>query len=153
MWIRPLAEFRSSSREREQGTGNREQGTGNRIEGNFNCARGLLNTVTQKQVQGYVSGHAVTNIFYNILRRQSGSEAARELLSRLLQLIQVASVTDKVIRDALQSSIADFEDAVTSIAANITDLEVIVTRNIADFVTSSVPAMGSPVPVVIRTAY
>ncbi|MEP0833031.1 PIN domain-containing protein [Microcoleus sp. AS-A8] len=28
-----------------------------------------LNTVTQEQVQGYVSGHAVTNIFY-ILRRQ-----------------------------------------------------------------------------------
>jgi hypothetical protein len=28
-----------------------------------------LNTVTQGQVQGYVSGHAVTNIFY-ILRRQ-----------------------------------------------------------------------------------
>jgi hypothetical protein len=23
-----------------------------------------LNTVTQEQVQGYVSGHAVTNIFY-----------------------------------------------------------------------------------------
>jgi hypothetical protein len=27
-----------------------------------------LNTVTQPQVQGYVAGHAVTNIFY-ILRR------------------------------------------------------------------------------------
>ena len=38
-----------------------------------------LNTVTQEQVQGYVSGHAVTNIFY-ILRRKIGSEAARELL-------------------------------------------------------------------------
>jgi hypothetical protein len=33
-----------------------------------------LNTVTQEQVQGYVSDHAVTNIFY-ILRRQIGSEA------------------------------------------------------------------------------
>lgn len=66
-----------------------------------------LNTVTQEQVQGYVSGHAVTNIFY-ILRRQIGSEAARELLSRLLQRIQVASVTDEVLRQALQSSIADF---------------------------------------------
>lgn len=52
-----------------------------------------LNTVTQQQVQGYVSGHAVTNIFY-ILRRQLGSEAARDLISRLLQRIQIASVTD-----------------------------------------------------------
>ncbi len=99
-----------------------------------------LNTVTQEQVQGYVSGHAVTNIFY-ILRRQIGSEAARELLSRLLQRLQVASVTDEVIRQALQSSIADFEDAVTSAAASVAGLEMIVTRNTSDFVTSSVPAV------------
>ena len=99
-----------------------------------------LNTVTQEQVQGYVSGHAVTNIFY-ILRRQIGSEAALELLSRLLQRIQVASVTDEVIRQALQSSITDFEDAVTSAAANVAGLEMIVTRNTSDFVTSSVPAI------------
>ncbi len=99
-----------------------------------------LNTVTQEQVQGYVSGQAITNIFY-ILRRKIGSQAARELLSRLLQRIQVASVTDEVIRQTLQSSIADFEDAVTSAAANIAGLEMIVTRNTSDFVTSSVPAI------------
>lgn len=51
-----------------------------------------LNTVTQSQVQGYVAGHAITNLFY-ILRRQVGSETARELLSRLLQHLQAASVT------------------------------------------------------------
>lgn len=99
-----------------------------------------LNTVTQGQVQGYVSGHAVTNIFY-ILRRQIGSEAARELLSRLLQRIQVASVTDEVIQQALQSLVTDFEDAVTSAAANAAGLEVIVTQNTSDFVASSVPAI------------
>jgi len=65
-----------------------------------------LNTVTS-QVQGYVAGHAVTNIFY-ILRRQVGS-AVCELLSRLLRHLQVASVTDKVIRAALPSSLKDFE--------------------------------------------
>ena len=104
-----------------------------------------LNTVMQQQVQGYVSGHAVTNLFYilrrYILRRQLGSEAARNLLLTLLQQIQVASVTDAVVRSALQSSIADFEDAVTSEAAFAAGLEVIVTRNISDFVASSVPAM------------
>jgi predicted nucleic acid-binding protein len=99
-----------------------------------------LNMVTRSQIIGYVSGHAVTNIFY-ILRRQVGSIAARELLSRLLQRIQVASVTDDVIRAALQSSITDFEDAVTSEAANAADVDVIVTRNIADFADSSVPAV------------
>jgi predicted nucleic acid-binding protein len=99
-----------------------------------------LDTVARGKVQGYVSGHAVTNIFY-ILRRQLGNKAARELISRLLQRLQVASVTDEVIRRALQSSLTDFEDAVTSETANAEGLELIVTRNKSDFVASSVPAM------------
>ncbi len=99
-----------------------------------------LNMVTQPQVQGYVSGHAVTNIFY-ILRRQVGSETARELLSRLLQNLQIANVTDEVVRAALQSSMTDFEDAVTSEAANATGVEIIVTRNTSDFVASTIPAV------------
>lgn len=99
-----------------------------------------LNTVTQGRVQGYISGHAVTNIFY-ILRRQIGNEATKELLSRLLQRIQVVSVTDEVIRAALKSPMTDFEDAVTSESAKAIGLEVIVTRNTSDFLASSVPAM------------
>jgi predicted nucleic acid-binding protein len=99
-----------------------------------------LDSVAQAKVLGYVSGHAVTNIFY-ILRRQVGSKAALELISRLLERIQVASVTDKVIRQALQSSITDFEDAVTSSAASAAGLEAIVTRNKSDFTASDVPAM------------
>lgn len=99
-----------------------------------------LDTVARGKVQGYVSGHAVTNIFY-ILRRQLGNKAARELISRLLQRLQVASVTDEVIRRALQSSLTDFEDAVTSETANAEGLELIVTRNKSDFVASSVPAI------------
>jgi len=99
-----------------------------------------LNTVTQGQVQGYVSGHAVTNIFY-ILRRQIGSEASREMLSLLLQRMHIASVTDQVIWAALKNSMTDFEDAVTSEAANAAGVEIIVTRNISDFVASSIPAI------------
>jgi predicted nucleic-acid-binding protein len=100
-----------------------------------------LSKATQSQVKGYVSGHAVTNIFY-ILRRQVGRETARELLARLLQHLQVASVTDEVIRAAMQSSMTDFEDAVTSQSANAARVEMIITRNLSDFVGSSVPAVS-----------
>jgi hypothetical protein len=83
----------------------------------------------------------MTNIFY-ILRRQLGSETTRELLARLLEYLQVANVTDEVIRAALQSSMADFEDAVTSEAANASGVELIVTRNTPDFAASPVPAVS-----------
>ncbi len=46
-----------------------------------------------------------------------------------------------MIRAALQSPITDFEDAVTSEAAKAIGLEIVVTRNISDFVNSAVPAM------------
>ena len=55
-----------------------------------------LNCVNQNQVTGYISGHAVTNIFY-ILRRQVGTSKARESISKLLEKLQVASVTEQVI--------------------------------------------------------
>jgi predicted nucleic-acid-binding protein len=99
-----------------------------------------LNTVKQGNVQGYISGHSVTNIFY-ILRRQVGREASCKLISSLLQSIQVASITDEIIRSALQSPITDFEDAVSSEASYIIGLEVIITRNISDFRASLVPAL------------
>ncbi len=100
-----------------------------------------LNAVKKTQVQGYISGHAVTNIFY-ILRRQVGRETARQLLSRLLQHLHVASVTNQVIMAALQSSITDFEDAVTIEAATAAGVEVIVTRNTPDFAASTIPAVS-----------
>ena len=91
-------------------------------------------------MQGYVSGHAVTNIFY-ILRRQVGRETALQLLLRLLKNLQVASVTDEAIRATLQSPMTDFEDAVTSEAAKLAGAEAIVTRNTADFAGSSISAV------------
>ncbi|MEM9216404.1 MAG: PIN domain-containing protein [Cyanobacteria bacterium P01_F01_bin.150] len=99
-----------------------------------------LDTIMQERSRGYISGHAVTNIFY-ILRRQVGREAAIALLARLLANLQIASVTDSVIRAALQSSMTDFEDAVTSEAAHALALDFIVTRNTRDFRQSLVPAI------------
>lgn len=99
-----------------------------------------LNTVATDQVKGFLAGHAVTNLYY-IMRRQLSSSVAHEKLKLLLQRIQVASVTDSVIRAALQSQMTDFEDAVTSEAAQTAQTDLIVTRNISDFERSPVPAI------------
>lgn len=100
-----------------------------------------LDLIPTQQVEGFLAGHAVTNIYY-ILRRQLGSNTAHEKLASLLELIQVAQVTDQVIRAALQSPMADFEDAVTSAAADAASLELIVTRNLSDFALSTIPAIS-----------
>ncbi len=106
----------------------------------FVASTKALDRAISGSVEGYLSGHAVTNLFY-ILRRSVGSEQARALLLSLLQHLRVASVTDEGIRQALASSMSDFEDAVTSAAAVLVGAEVILTRNVADFRESSVAAM------------
>lgn len=99
-----------------------------------------LNTVATFQVEGYIAGHAVTNIFY-ILRRQLGVSVTLDILTKLLGKLKVASVTDAVIHSALQTKMTDFEDAVTSEAAFAINLDFIVTRNTKDYVNSSVSAI------------
>ncbi len=106
----------------------------------FLASAQALNKATQPNVEGYLAGHAVTNLFY-LWRRQVGRNVARELLSTLLQNLQVAAVTDAVIRAALRSNMSDFEDAVTSEAARVASVDVIVTRNTPDFAASSVSAL------------
>lgn len=100
----------------------------------------MLNSATLPYINGYIAGHAVTNIFY-ILRRQIGAAKSRDLVSRLLQHLEVASISDSVIRSALLSPITDFEDAVTSQAAHAIGAEIIVTRNISGFSGSEVIAV------------
>ena len=101
-----------------------------------------LNAVAIEQIKGYLAGHAVTNLYY-IMRRQLNSSIAHEKLGQLLRHIQVASVTDHIIRAALKSLMTDFEDAVKSEAACAAQVDLIVTRNISDFEKSPVSASNS----------
>ncbi|MDJ1181616.1 PIN domain-containing protein [Roseofilum casamattae] len=99
-----------------------------------------LSTATNPDIEAYVAAHAVTNIFY-IVRRQLGIAKTLEILDRLLQNLNVATVNHGIIRSALESTMTDFEDAVTSEAARVTGVELIVTRNINDYASSPVPAV------------
>lgn len=66
---------------------------------------------------------------------------SRKLLSILLTKVRVAAVTEAVIRAAISSPVADFEDAVMDAAAQAEKIEIIVTRNIKDFCQSETQAM------------
>ena len=109
-------------------------------EPHFQASVQALNTVKTGKTQAYISGHAVTNIYY-ILSKQNGRESSRKLVISLLENLQVPRVTDAIIRQALASQMKDFEDAVTSAVAESEKLEIIITRNLRDFAFSPVPAM------------
>ncbi len=92
------------------------------------------------RVKGYVAGHAMTTIAY-ILEQEIGDKKTRAVLTEALSVLDVAAIDDSGIRAALQSPIADFEDAVTEISARRAGVSVVITRNTTDFAKSRVPAL------------
>jgi hypothetical protein len=69
------------------------------------------------------------------------------VLVHLLTQLRVAPVTDGVVRRALDSARRDFEETVCDAVAGEVGADVIVTRNVADFVASGDTAiLGRPGP-------
>ena len=79
-------------------------------------------------VDGLLAAHAVTTIHY-LIRKELGTAKATRALSTVLRVFKVASVDGKVIQDALELALPDFEDAVTASAAHLAGCDFIVTRD------------------------
>jgi len=92
-----------------------------------------------KVVVGVLAAHALTTI-HCLVCKERGAAKARNVVSALLRVFEVAPVDAAVIREALALPPADFEDAVTAAAANASECGLIVTRDPKGF-------RGSPVPV------
>jgi predicted nucleic acid-binding protein len=91
-------------------------------------------------VEGLLSAHAVTTIHY-LIRKEKGTASAKGILSAILSVFGVAPVDNAVIREALQLSCSDFEDAVTAAAARLAHCDAIVSRDIKGFRGSQVPCL------------
>ncbi|MBE0659654.1 MAG: PIN domain-containing protein [Bryobacteraceae bacterium] len=91
-------------------------------------------------VEGYLSAHCVTTIYYMMAKR-AGRETADELVSDLLSMCRIATVDQAVLAAASSWRWPDFEDAVTASAAWEAGCDLIVTRDTAGFAKSKVKAM------------
>lgn len=101
----------------------------------FEKSKELLLTINKLSIPSYVSATTVTGIYY-ILKKSKGHELTISFLKNLFDFIDIAGVGKEIIFSALNSEFADFEDAVQAECANKNDINIIVTRNIADFQTS-----------------
>jgi predicted nucleic acid-binding protein len=92
-------------------------------------------------VDGFVAGHAIATLAY-LLSRDVGFGPARQILASLLVHLEIAPLTDAVVRRSLTSTLDDLEDAMVSAAAQGVDAGVIVTRNLRDFRGGPVAALS-----------
>ncbi|HEY89854.1 MAG TPA: PIN domain-containing protein [Thermoflexia bacterium] len=92
----------------------------------------LLETAQHADIVLYVTATTITDLYY-IIRKAKGRVTALNFIVDLLQFMEVATVDKAIIRAALHSDIVDFEDAVQENAAKRQNIQVIITRNEADF--------------------
>ena len=107
----------------------------------FEQARRIVGLALTDKVECVMAAHSVINIFY-ILRRNVPPDKMRQIMIDLVEAIPVVSIAEGAIRSALERfSFSDFEDCIQDECASAVGAEYIVTRNVADFSQSEVPAI------------
>ena len=78
--------------------------------------------------RGLLAAHAVATIYY-LIRKELGTPKAKRTVAAILRVFGIAPVDGSVIHLALELPFADFEDAVTSAAAQFAGCDFILTRD------------------------
>jgi predicted nucleic acid-binding protein len=106
----------------------------------FETSARVLALAEKGVIEGSMSAHSITTLFYLYAKAQSDAEA-RVAIADLLRFLSIASVGQQTIEQALALPYKDFEDAVQMVAAIHAGADYVVTRNIADFKMGPLPAI------------
>jgi predicted nucleic acid-binding protein len=79
-----------------------------------------------------ISAISYNNIYY-IVRRWGGRDRAEHALCLLRDIFETVDLTRKVLMQAMDAGLPDFEDAIQYFSAVHAGADIIVTRNLADF--------------------
>ena len=98
----------------------------------------VLELSDSKPIDFYVSAASITDIFYILNKRLNNKEETKRHLQDLLEIVSVEGIDEACIKNALNSSWKDFEDAVQHESSIQIGADYLVTRNTDDFKSSMV---------------
>ena len=99
------------------------------------AAEQILAASDFSRIHLFITASSATDLYY-VLRKEQGREAGLRFIQRLLECVDACGVDKAVLNAALASGFRDYEDAVQSAAAVEAKVDIIVTRNKADFSSS-----------------
>ena len=104
-------------------------------------AKRLIQQTNDKGIKTYMAAHSVTNMFY-ILRKIYPVSKLKQRLLDLCNAISVVEINAALInRVLLNNDFDDIEDSLQAECAKSVRADYIVTRNVADYSRSGVPAL------------
>jgi predicted nucleic acid-binding protein len=98
----------------------------------YDLADQIFALTEQQQLESYISASTFTDLFY-ILSKPRGKDWTLQFLARLAKLCHIVTIDAKIINAALKEHYKDFEDDVQYHAAQLNQLDAIITRNTKDF--------------------
>ena len=102
----------------------------------------LFQLAKNKEIKIYISAISINNTYY-ILRKVTSHKRAINLISEIEQYVIIQETNREIIRRSLQSQFNDFEDAIQYYSAvALSNIDIIVTRNIKDFKRSDLPVLS-----------
>jgi len=101
----------------------------------------VLNRMIERKDKCFLSVSAVTDIYYVLRKATHSEEMAHRQLKKLSTIAHFTDVLVQSAEKAMDSDISDYEDALVDSVASRICCDHILTRNIADFSCSKVPAV------------
>lgn len=105
-------------------------------------AKTIFLLIANKQIEGFISAKAITDIYYLTHRATHNDKKTREILKTLLDIFSVLDTTAIDCRKAISSNIKDYEDGVMCETAERCGIDFIITRNKKDFVSSNIEILS-----------
>src|SRR5690554_734250 len=106
----------------------------------FEDSQQLFLLIDQNKIVGNISATTITDIYY-IAKKEKSHNMAISFINNLIELVEIIGIDKLTIKNALASGMKEVEDAIQSSAAEINDIDVIITRNKNDFTHSSVKVL------------
>lgn len=100
------------------------------------------------KIDAYISAITPINLFY-VTRKLKGPQEAQQAVELLLASLAVCSLDHSVLDQAYKLPFGDYEDAVQNASAVASGLDVIITRDIKDYRSATLPVF-SPTDFLIK---
>ncbi|MBW8333831.1 MAG: PIN domain-containing protein [Prolixibacteraceae bacterium] len=106
----------------------------------FEYSSKIFDKIDDQILEGFITASSITDIYY-IASKQKDRLQARKFLINLIQILEVVGVDKDIVIQALESEITDFEDAIQVFSAKSNSIDLVITRNVADFASTGMKAL------------
>ncbi len=113
----------------------------NKRNDHFEAAK-IVDLCIKKKINGYICAPEVTTVAYFLTKEEKYNNQLKSIINRILDIFLTISITETILREALDSRIKDYEDAVIESSCLRNEIEYIVSRNLKDFKKSRIKAIS-----------